>query len=133
MGRRSPRRAPEEELERMLGLFRDKYADFTVKHLKAAWLCAGLRGDEARLARGGLGAEGAEAFGAPQEAATPAASGHAAASGRVAHGWIEGLPAMDLIVTLDDATSEIYSMLRDSAGRGGETGFKSNKETDPEG
>jgi len=24
--------APEEELERMLGLFRDKYADFTVKH-----------------------------------------------------------------------------------------------------
>src|SRR5260370_32977405 len=32
MGRRSPRRAPEEELERMLGLFRDKYADFTVKH-----------------------------------------------------------------------------------------------------
>src|ERR1700731_4183446 len=32
MGRRSPRRAPDEELERMLGLFRDKYADFTVKH-----------------------------------------------------------------------------------------------------
>ena len=32
MGRRSPRRAPEQELERMLGLFRDKYADFTVKH-----------------------------------------------------------------------------------------------------
>ena len=32
MGRRSPKRAPEEELERMLGLFRDKYADFTVKH-----------------------------------------------------------------------------------------------------
>ena len=32
MGRRSPRRAPPEELERMLGLYRDKYADFTVKH-----------------------------------------------------------------------------------------------------
>jgi transposase len=28
----SPKRAPREELERMLGLFRDKYADFTVKH-----------------------------------------------------------------------------------------------------
>jgi hypothetical protein len=27
------------------------------------------------------------------------------------HAWIEGLPAMDLIVTMDDATSEIYSML----------------------
>ncbi len=32
MGRRSSRRAPKEELERMLRLFRDKYADFTVKH-----------------------------------------------------------------------------------------------------
>src|SRR6201998_2035806 len=32
MGRRSPRRAPQEELERMLGLYRDKYEDFTVKH-----------------------------------------------------------------------------------------------------
>jgi transposase len=32
MGRRSPRRAPAEELERMLGLFGDKYADFTMKH-----------------------------------------------------------------------------------------------------
>ena len=32
LGKRSPRRAPEEELERMLGLFRDTYADFTVKH-----------------------------------------------------------------------------------------------------
>ena len=32
VGRPSPRRAPQEELERMLGLYRDKYADFTVKH-----------------------------------------------------------------------------------------------------
>src|ERR671922_19927 len=32
LGRPSPRRAPAAELERMLGLYRDKYADFTVKH-----------------------------------------------------------------------------------------------------
>src|SRR5436309_4774511 len=32
MGCRSPKRAPDVELERMRGLFRDKYADFTVKH-----------------------------------------------------------------------------------------------------
>jgi hypothetical protein len=31
-GRRSPRRALREELERMPGLFRDRYTDFTVKH-----------------------------------------------------------------------------------------------------
>jgi hypothetical protein len=29
---RRPKRAPREELERMLCLFRDKYSDFTVKH-----------------------------------------------------------------------------------------------------
>ena len=28
----SPRRSPQEEVERMLGLYRDKYTDFTVKH-----------------------------------------------------------------------------------------------------
>ena len=33
MGRRSPRRAPQEELERMLGLFRDKYADLSLIHI----------------------------------------------------------------------------------------------------
>src|SRR5215204_6480223 len=43
-----------------------------------------LHGDEAGLARGGPGAEGGEAFGAPQEASTPSASGHAAAPGRIA-------------------------------------------------
>jgi transposase len=32
VGGPSPKRAPAEEVERMLGLFKDKYADFTVKH-----------------------------------------------------------------------------------------------------
>ena len=31
-GRPSPKRAAPAELERMLGLYRDKYSDFTVKH-----------------------------------------------------------------------------------------------------
>src|SRR6266700_2392379 len=68
MGRRSPRRAPEEELERMLGLFRNKRPRRPLPGML-------LHQDGSR------------------------------------HVWIEGLPAMDLIVTLDDATSEIYSML----------------------
>ena len=85
----SPRRAPEEELERMLGLFRDKYADFTVKHFheqlqKRHGYVLGYTVTKLALARGGPGAEGAEAVGAPQEASTAAAAGHAAAPGRVA-------------------------------------------------
>lgn len=47
-------------------------------------MCWAIYGDEARLACGGFGAEGAEAFGAPQEASTPAASGDAAAPGWIA-------------------------------------------------
>lgn len=31
IGKRSPRRASEAELERMLGLYRDRYSDFTVR------------------------------------------------------------------------------------------------------
>jgi hypothetical protein len=46
-----------------------------------------------------------------QEAAAASAAGHDAASGRSRHVWIEGRPAMDLIVTLDDPTSAIYSMI----------------------
>ena len=32
LGRPSIKRSPALEIERMLGLYRDKYADFTVKH-----------------------------------------------------------------------------------------------------
>ena len=31
-GKVSPKRAPAEDIERMLGLYGDKYSDFTVKH-----------------------------------------------------------------------------------------------------
>ena len=89
LGRRSPRRAPEEELERMLGLYRDKYADFTVKHFheqlqKRHGYVLGYTVTKLALHAGGLGAEGAEAIGAPQEASAPAAAGDAAAPGWVA-------------------------------------------------
>jgi len=108
MGRRSPRRAAEEELERMLGLFRDKYADFTVKHFhnscKSARLCAWLHGDEARLAGGGLGAQGAEAFGHRKKRPRRPLAGMLLHQDGSRHAWIEGLSAMDLIVTMDDAT-----------------------------
>ena len=68
MGHRSPKRAPEEELERMLGLFRDKYSDFTVKHFheqmqKRHGYVLGYT-VQAGLAHGRAGAQGAEALGA---------------------------------------------------------------------
>ena len=107
----SPRRAPQEELERMLGLYRDKYADFTVKHFheqmqKRHNYTLGYTVTKSHLDR-----------------AAPTRSAHRKKRPRrpmrgmmlhqdgSRHAWIEGLPTMDLIVTMDDATSEIYSMI----------------------
>lgn len=116
MGRRSPRRAPEEELERMLGLFRDKYADFTVKHFheqlqKRHGYVLGYTVTKLALHAAGLVRK------APKRSAHRKKRPRRPLRGMLLHQdgsrhiWIDGLPAMDLIVTMDDATSEIYSML----------------------
>src|SRR5262249_40295174 len=51
---------------------------------EAARLRAGLHGDEAGIARGGAGAPGSQAVGAPQEAPAASSQGPAAAPGRLA-------------------------------------------------
>jgi transposase len=115
MGRRSPKRAPETELERMLGLFRDKYADFTVKHFHEQLqtrhgYVLGYTVTKLALQTAGLVRK------APQRSAHRKKRPRRPIRGMMLHQdgsrhvWIEGLPPMDLIVTLDDATSEIYSM-----------------------
>jgi hypothetical protein len=66
---------------------------------------------------GGRCGEGAAQGGASEEARTAAVAGHDAASEPAPakagdgsrHAWLEGQPALDLIVTLDDATGAIYS------------------------
>jgi transposase len=116
LGRRSPRRAPEQELERMLGLYRDKYADFTVKHFheqlhKRHGYVLGYTVTKLALQAAGLVRR------APRRSAHRKKRPRRPLPGMLLHQdgsrhvWIEGLPAMDLIVTLDDATSEVYSML----------------------
>ena len=121
MGRRSPRRAPEEELERMLGLFRDKYADFTVKHFheqleKRHGYKLGYTVTKLTLARGRSGAEGARSVSAIARSASAAAAGHDAASGRLA-------PRLDRRSAADgpdrDARGCDERDLLDDPGRGG--------------
>src|ERR1700716_4605045 len=116
MGRRSPRRAPEEELERMLGLYRDKYADFTVKHFheqlqKRHGYVLGYTVAEVSLHGAGLGRKAPGRSAHRKKRPRRPLRGMLLHQDGSRHPWIEGLPAMDLIVTLDDATSEIYSML----------------------
>jgi transposase len=116
MGRRSPRRAPEEELERMVGLFRDKYADFTVKHFheqlqKRHGYVLGYTVTKLALHASGLVQKAPKRSAHRKKRPRRPLRGMLLHQDGSRHVWIEGLPPMDLIVTLDDATSEIYSML----------------------
>ena len=115
MGRRSPKRAPEAELERMLGLFRDKYADFTVKHFHEQMqrrhnYVLGYTVTKLALHTAGLVRKAPKRSAHRKKRPRRPIRGMMLHQDGSRHVWIEGLPPMDLIVTLDDATSEIYSM-----------------------
>ncbi|MGN8547319.1 helix-turn-helix domain-containing protein [Bradyrhizobium sp. 13971] len=116
MGRRSPRRAPQEELERMLGLFRDKYADFTVKHFheqlqKRHGYMLGYTVTKLALHAAGLVRKAPKRSAHRKKRPRRPLRGMLLHQDGSRHVWIEGLPARDLIVTMDDATSEVYSMV----------------------
>ena len=116
LGRRSPRRVPQEELERMLGLFRDKYADFTVKHFheqmqKRHGYVLGYTVTKLALHAAGLVRKAPKRSAHRKKRPRRPLRGMLLHQDGSRHVWIEGLPAMDLIVTMDDATSEVYSML----------------------
>ena len=114
LGRPSPKRAPAEEIARMLGLFEDKYADFTVKHFheqlrkrhnyKLGYTVTKVHLHRARFVRP-----------APKRSAHRKKRPRRPFIGMMLHqdgsrhAWLEGQAPMDLIVTLDDATGAIYS------------------------
>lgn len=113
---RSPRRAPQEELERMLGLYRDKYSDFTVKHfheqlVKRHNYQLGYTVTKLTLHRAGLVRPAPKRSAHRKKRPRRPMRGMMLHQDGSRHVWIEGLPAMDLIVTMDDATSEIYAMI----------------------
>jgi|HubBroStandDraft_3_1064219.scaffolds.fasta_scaffold63636_1 transposase len=116
LGRPSPKRAPLAELERMLGLYRDKYADFTVKHfheqlVKRHGYKLGYTVTKLALHAAGLVRRAAKRSTHRKKRARRPLPGMMLHQDGSRHVWIEGRPALDLIVTLDDATSELYSML----------------------
>lgn len=115
LGRPSPRRAPQEELERMLGLYRDRYADFTVKHfheqlVKRHDYVLGYTVTKRSLHVAGLVRPAPKRSAHRKKRPRRPIRGMMLHQDGSRHVWIEGLAAMDLIVTLDDATSEIYAM-----------------------
>lgn len=114
MGRPSPKRAHWQELERMLGLFRDTYSDFTVKHfheqmVKRHGYVLGYTVTKLALHTAGLVRKAPKRSAHRKKRPRRPIPGMLLHQDGSRHVWIEGLPALDLIVTMDDATSEIYS------------------------
>ena len=114
LGRVSARRAPIDEVARVLELFDTRYWDFTAKHFHEKlvaehgcersynWVRLTLQAYGRRRAAPRRGAHRRKR---PRRA-LPGMMVHQDGS---RHGWLAGQPPLDLIVTMDDATSEIYA------------------------
>jgi transposase len=116
IGQPSPRRADEGELARARALYAEMYGGFTVKHFhehlldrhgyRLGYTVTRLALQEAGLVKRAP-RRGAHRRKRPRRP-LPGMLLHQDAA---RHAWLEGRPALDLVVTLDDATSEVYSAI----------------------
>jgi transposase len=117
IGKVSPRRAAVRELERMHGLYRERYSDFTVKHFHEQLvkrhdykLCYTVT--KASLQAAGLVAKARRRSAHRKRRERRPLPGMLLFQDGSTHRWIAGLGRdLDLVVTLDDATSAICSAL----------------------
>ena len=113
VGRVSPRRAPEEEVEEVSRLYRDRYKGFSVRHFyEYARRCHGLQWSYSwtRLSLARAGVIKPLKRGGPHRLRRPRRPmrGMMIHQDASKHGWF-GDEQCDLVVTMDDATSEITS------------------------
>ena len=117
IGKLSPRRAPERELERMQELYRERYIDFTVKHFHEQLvrrhgykLCYTVT--RLSLQAAGLVAKAKRRGAHRKKRVRRPLPGMLLFQDGSTHRWIAALQRdLDLVVTLDDATGEIYSAI----------------------
>jgi transposase len=114
LGKPSPRRVPAAEAERVAELYRTRYGGFTAKHFHErlvgvhgfnwgyTWTKTFLHGQGLLAAAPRRGAHRRKRPRRPLRGMMLHQDGSR-------HQWLNGAPALDLIVTLDDATGEIYS------------------------
>jgi helix-turn-helix protein len=117
LGRRSPRRAPESELDRMRRLYREEYADFTVKHFHEE-ICQrhgyhlGYTVTRLALQSAGLVTPAPRRGKHRKKRPRRPMPGMLLFQDGSQHRWIGALGHdLDLVVTLDDATGCIYSAI----------------------
>ena len=126
LGRLSARRAPVDEVARVLELFDTRYWDAKHFHVVAEHGCKRSY-NWVRLTLQAYGRRRA----APRRGAHRRKRPRRALPGMMVHQdgsrheWLPGQPALDLIVTMDDATSEIYSaFFVDEEGTEGDRGAR---------
>ncbi len=112
-GKPSPKRVPVAQVEQVLGLYRDRYFDLNVRHfheklaaehgvdLSYTWVKQALQG-------AGLVARGGSAGCIASGVRGGLCRGCCCTSTASRHRWFQDERWYDLIVILDDATSEIY-------------------------
>src|SRR5512132_2767546 len=114
IGKPSSRRAAEDEILHMLGLYRERYADFAVKHfheqlVKRHAYKLGYTATKLHLQRSGLVKPAPRRSAHRKKRPRRPLAGMLLHQDGSRHAWLDGAPPLDLVVTLDDATSAIYS------------------------
>ena len=99
----------------MLGLYRDRYSDFTVKqfhdHLRKHHnYRLGYTVTKVHLQRSGLVRPAVKRSAHRKKRPLRPLRGMMLHQDGSRHAWLEGQAPLDLIVTLDDATSELYAI-----------------------
>jgi transposase len=114
LGRRSGRAVPGEEAEEVERLYRERYAGFTAKHFHEhlvgrhgfRW---GYTWTKTYLQARGLLAKAPRRGAHRRKRPRRPMVGMMLHQDASRHAWLDGCGPLDLVVTLDDATGEIYS------------------------
>jgi hypothetical protein len=114
LGKASGRRVPTDRAEEVEALYRERYPGFTVKHLhehlvKDHGFGWGYTWTKLHLQWKGLVAKAPRKGALRRKRERRPLPGMMLHQGGSRHAWLEGEPALDPIVTLDDATGAIYS------------------------
>jgi transposase len=114
VGEPSPKRAPEDELERMRALYQETYQGFTIKHFheklgKRHGYKLGYTTTRLHLQKTGMVQPAPRRGAHRRKRPRRPMRGMLLHQDGSKHAWLADQPALDLIITMDDATSEIYS------------------------
>lgn len=114
VGKPSPRRAPVDELQRMLKLYHEHYAGFAIRHFhdvlrRRHGYTLGYTTTRLWLQKSGAVAAAPKRGAHRRKRPRRPLVGMMLHQDASTHAWLAGQPPLDLVITLDDATSALYS------------------------